>query len=333
MNYKYLIFVLLFLFVGCSNHSTPQKKVIPSWYTKSPKNNITIYGYGTSVSLKNAKMQAREEIAKSIRVNVRSEYQTMLESKNEVIQKKIKQTISEYTNIVLEDISVDKIEEHDQLWYVRMKYLNLPVVEQIRLAFEKNKLSKMKICNPLYYSEFSKKLKKVFGYTPNYIIFYKNGIFFINMYKHNFILDIKQIHQFFFIHENPDILFHASKENLIAGEYFHFIIDHRKDRYISLLQIDEDGKVIVHFGNVVSDRIIYPNLGMYEGLEAGILNNKDKALEMYIVVSCQDRKNFAKYEEVSLDYMINNDALRFPHLFDELNECEYSSLILKTTKK
>ncbi len=315
-----------------------QAQKTPSWYLKNSSNSTIIYGYGSSNILEDAKSKAREDIAKSIKVKIQSSLsmttksKKSLQSSNEIFTQQTEHSIAEYTNIILTDIKIDKYIQIDNDWFVRMSYTNLPIIQQIGKTFSSIKLKEMNKTNPLINCSFSENLKISLGYIPNYTIFFKNDLFFVNIQKYNFILSNNDIRKFFFLTSSGNIKIHSSKKQLKDGDYFHFDITHTNEGYISLIQIDEEGKIIVHFDNLTAQKIIYPNLEMFEGLQAGILNNKDTAVEMYLAVSCKEKSNFAIYEQVGLNYNNNSDAIRFPHLYNSIEKCDYSSIIIRTDK-
>lgn len=340
MSYKLLIvFLLILSFQGCKEEpkvSNFQK--LPSWYFKNSSDSTTIYGYGSSNTLKKAKSNAREDIAKSIKVKINSSLtMTSMSEKSSMLHKELfsqqtKHSISEYTDMILSDIKVDKYIQVNNIWYVRMSYINLPIVEQIKKTFDSKKLVKMKKHNPLVNCNFSKNLKVSFGYIPNYTIFFKDAIFFINIQNNNFILSNSDIKQFFFSKLNDNIKLYTKNKHLKEGDYFHFSITHTNDNYVSLIQIDELGKIIVHFDNLKAKQITYPNLELFEGLQSGITNNQNSAVEMYLAISCKEKNNFAIFEQVGLNFNEKQNATRFPNLYNLINSCEYSSLIIRTTK-
>ncbi len=344
MNYKivklFTLILLLLSFQGCKEQVKVENKVqeVPNWYLKNSFNSTTIYGYGSSNILENAKSNAREDIAKSIKVKIQSSLSMTTstnkssKSNNEYFEQQTQHSISEYTDMILTDIKIDKYIQINDNWYVRMSYINLPTIQQIKKTFNATNLKEMNKSNPLVYSNFSKNLKVSFGYIPNYSIFYKNGIFFINIQNHNFILSNADIKQFLFSVNNKSIELLSSKQQLKNGDYFHFNINHLDDNYISLIQIDEVGKIIVHFDNLKAKQITYPNLEVFEGLQAGIINNKDTVVEMYLAISCKEKNNFTVFEQIGLNFNTNQDALRFPNLYNLINKCDYSSSLLRTIK-
>ncbi len=344
MNYKFIqlliTLLLLFSFQGCEKYLSVENKIqeTPSWYLKNSSNSTTIYGYASSATLNNAKSNAREDIAKSIRVKIQSSLSISTLSNNsselneEEFSQQTKHSISEYTNTILTGIRLDKYTQIDKTWFVRMSYINLSTIQQIKKKFALTKLKVMNSNNPLISSTFSKNLKVSFGYIPNYTIFYKNGLFFLNIQKHNFILKDTDIKQFFFSKGDETIQLNTSSKYMKDGDFFHFSITNKNDNFISLIQIDEVGKVVVHFNNLKTKQIIYPNLKLFEGLQVGIINDKDSAVEMYLAISCKEENNFAIFEQVGLNFNKRKDALRFPNLYNLINKCNYSSLIINTSK-
>lgn len=344
MNYKiiklFTVFFLLLSFQGCKEQVKVENQVqkTPNWYLENSSSSTIIYGYGSSNTIEDAKSKAREDIAKTIKVKIQSSLSMTTKTKksskfnSEDFTQQTQHSIDEYTNMILTNIKMNKHIQVNNTWFVRMSYTNLPIIQQIKKTFTSTKIKEMPESNPLINSNFSKNLKVSFGYSPNYTIFFKNDLFFLNIQNHNFILSINDIKKFFFSINNPNIKLISSKKQLKSGDYFHFDITHSNNGYISLIQIDEEGKIIVHLDNLTAKNIIYPNLEMFEGLQAGILNNKDTAVEMYLAVSCKEKTNFAIFEQIGLDFNKNIDALRFPNLYNLINKCNYSSLIMRTDR-
>ena len=341
MNYRFILALisLLFVFEACQEQPNVNQKVqeSPSWYLEPSKNSTVIYGYATSSSLDNAKLNAREDIAKSIKVKIQSSFSLVSKSKetslsNEVLTQDTQHSISEYTDMILTDVKLKKSVKINDKWFVKMSYTNLPIVQQIKKRFYGVELERMNKDNLLANTNFSKRLKKEFGYIPKYTIFYKNGIFFLNIKRDNFILLNAKIKQFFFVKNNKNIEFKISKKQLKIGDYFNFTINHKNDNFISLIQVDELGKIIVHFDNLQTKKLVYPNPKIYEGLQAGILNNKNEAIEMYLAVSCKEKNNFTVFDQVSFKYNSNEEAYRFPNLYNLIDKCDYSSLVTRTTR-
>ena len=62
---------------------------------------------------------------------------------------------------------------------------------------------------------------------------------------------------------------------------------------MSLIQVDEEGRIIVHIDNKKikkNNNLVYPNLQIYNGLEAGIVNMSSNIQEEYILAVCSGEK-------------------------------------------
>jgi len=336
----FTLLLLLLFFQGCKEQVKVKNEIqiVPNWYLKNSLNSTIIYGYGSSKILENAKSKAREDIAKIIKVKIQSSFSMTTsankssKSNNENFTQQTQSSISEYTDMILTNIKIDKYIQVRDTWFVRMSYINLSTIHQIKKTFTATKLKEMDKSNPLINCNFSKSLKVSLGYIPSYSLFFKNGLFFLNIKEYNFILLDNDIKKFFFSKSNANIKLTSSKKQLKIGDYFHFKIINTKNDYVSLIQIDEEGKIIVHFDNLTAKNMTYPNLTMFEGLQAGILNNNNTAVEMYLAVSCKEKNNFTIFEQVGLNFNENKDAIRFPNLYNTIRKCDYSSIVIRTNR-
>jgi len=348
---KIFILFLTLIFLGCKNIPIPKKNniievpkkdtnnTLPSWYFKIPLHQYEIIGYGSGLSIEEAKTNARSDISKSLIVTIKSELNTnhtIKEHGNNFNEtKEFQSHITEYTNIILADAKLRKYQKINGTFYVALSYINLPLTEKIYLKLKDTKLQPIDKRSIYNYSLFSEQLNKKFKYIPSYSLIFKDGLYYVNLNNKLFVINNSDLPLFFISKENKNIDFKISSKQLKSGDFFHFTIRSKLNGYISLLQVDEDGRIIVHLDNRENRspfKFTYPNLELYNGLEAGIINEKNNVQENYILAICSNKLNLASYEHISLDYNINKTSLRFSRLDNLISECEYSAIITHIQK-
>jgi len=348
---KILILFLTLVFIGCGSNPIPKKintievskKTIsdsfPSWYFKIPLNKYEVIGYGSGLSMEEAKTNARSDISKSLIVTIKSELNTshtIKEHGNDFNEtKEFQSHITEYTNIILADAKLKKYQKINGTFYVALSYINLPLTEKIYLKLKDTKLKPIDKRSIYNYSLFSERLNEKFKYIPSYSLFFKDGLYYVNINNKLFVINNSDLPLFFISKENKNIDFKISSKQLKSGDFFYFTIESKLNGYISLIQVDEDGRVIVHLDNLENNsnhKFTYPNLEIYNGLEAGIINEKNNVQENYILAICSNKLNLSSYEYISLDYNTNETSLRFTSLDKVISRCEYNAIIIHVQK-
>ena len=349
---KFLFICSTLLLMGCGNNPSPKKSSIvkplkqitnnslPFWYFKLPLNQYEIIGYGSGSSLEEAKTNARNDIAKSILVHIKSVsifYHTVTEKNKDFNQTKVvKSNIQEYTNIVLSEAKMIKSQKKDNKFYVALSYINLPLKDKVFREFKDYKLKHMNTKSIYYHSLFSEILKSKIGYIPHYDLIFKDGLYYLDIGNKLFVMQNSDLKLFFFNVSNPNIDFTVSSKSLKVNDFFHFNITSKKQGYLSLIEVDEEGRVIIHIDNKSVNKnqhLTYPDLKIYNGLEAGIINISHNIQEEYILAVCSEKINLSLFEHIDISYNTNNQALRYPKLNALISNCDYSAIILKIKRR
>lgn len=193
----------------------------------------------------------------------------------------------------------------------------------------------MDTLNPYYKSYFSRKLQEYYDFVPKYTIEYKHNLFFVRINSKSILLNEKDIKLLFFETSFPSIMILSNKKNLANEAYFHIQTRINKEGYLSLFNIDEEGKVITLYSNKLhtKGKYIFPDLDLYDGLQAKVPSNANQSVEFYIAVLCEEVNDFAIFDNVSdKTYNTNDNAVRFNLLYPLLKKCDYASTLIKISK-
>ncbi len=332
MPYKiFSAFLLALLFFGCANTPKP-----PSWYLTPSKSSSKIFGYGSGASLEIAKNRAREDIATSLNVHIKSEFTINAQRDINSTKQDIKSSLHSYSEVVLSQIKLLHSEHLDDMYYVALMYENLPLAQKVYQSLKATRLQKMPQEHFYAQTLFSKSLKKLFGYTPKYELFFKDSLYFLHIAAKVFPLKESDLKYFFFEKESEDISLEASSKRLHVSNYFHFTLQNSKAGFVSLLEVDEEGRVIVHLDNQkmpIKSTKLYPDSELYEGLQAGIVNHKERVNEQFIALLCHKKVDLTLFENASQSFNENKQAMRYSELSKIIDGCEYTSVILKIIRE
>jgi len=342
--FRLLFFTISILLVTTNSYAKP-----PEWFGNLTVENNTVIGYGSGKSRKAAMVNARGDIAASINVKVTSQYNQTQELKNNEYKNEITNKTSEEVDVRLNGLKTLKSTESDGVHYVALSFDARSLTVKLREMFVNGvKFSHIESTNPYAHTLFASELKGAISsgitYTPEYDIVWNNGAYKLIINNNEFFLTANDVQKFLISHKNKvisiDLMHHTrsgykSIEKIKAGDYFHINVKHASSGYLTLLNIDEEGKVSVMFdnkrvGDVTTET--YPNLDEYEGLMTEVLNNKDSAIESYVAVLCSKTKRFLEFKEISESVNTDNNSLRFPALYKKIAGCDFASSLLKTRR-
>jgi len=355
-NYKHYlnILYLLFFYTGCgfiyyqqieSNNKITHQHQAPKWFHSQEFFNNTkpfeIIGFGDGCSFEEARIKARNEIAKQIKIMLKSNFSIneRLKSNDDKEEEKyslnIQNKVSEQTSVELDDVIQINSERINNHTYVALKYIHLPTAKKIKYKLDLN--GKFNCNNKTNNIEFlsktplMKKLKRVFGCEPKIEIVYKNSNWYISVEQ-----ILTRIPAFEFIdlwtgYSDHAIKIKTSKNFLNKGDIFQIKIDIFKQGYLSLFDIYHTGQTVILINNQKinkSQQLIYPDHKRFEGLEADIPLNQNHSKDLYISMLCSNFKDFSRYEPIDEKYLATNQSFYFGHLLEDMKGCHIASEIV-----
>ena len=336
-RYQAILSVLLCLaLVGCVASPEKEQESTPTWYLTLQKNSSQIIGYGSGASLEIAKSIARNDIATSLKVSIKSDFTMKSVEHGNRAKRDVSSSMKEYTEVLLTDAKVLHSQELAGVFYVALVYDNLPLAQKVYRKLANTPLEKMRYDDFYYDAHFSKTLFSLFGYIPKYDLFFKNSLYYLYISDAVFVLSDSDLKRFFFEKESDTITLKASSKRLHVNDYFHFTLKTKKEGYVSLLEVDEEGRVIVHIDNIkmkADEKQTYPDLDIYDGLQAGIVNQNDTVDEQYMMLLCPKKIDLSLFEHISDSFNENKKAMRYCELSKMLMKCDYTSILLKTVKE
>ena len=341
------IFCILFL-VGCTTNA--QLSAGPDWYKNRTllKNSDEYIGYGQGIQHKDAVLQAKSELALSIKSNINYILNSRVETTNDQVVKSTQSATSIQSNLTLSDIKSVKQEKVGNMFFVAYKYSNLPVIDKIS---NKNIALKCTLKQHSYLSQtpliksianrlFSKDQHEK-GCQPDFEVIYKQGNWHLMLMQKNekramFALSENDFKLLFTSVADNAIGLDLSKSNLRAGELYHINLNVKKAGYLSLFYLSGDGQIQALTENkpmLSSSEFSYPDLTKYDGLAAETNQNNNFSQDLILAVLCKNKQDFSLLPSMTNDIVDTSTQYLFKATMKQINECRVSSKILKITGK
>jgi len=317
--------ILKTILLGVTLLSTLQASP-PSWYVKNSINakNYEYIGYGEAKSKERAKKLARVDIANSLHIDIKVSSELKTSQQNDNYNESMQQKIEEKTDISLDGVEVVKSSYADGIYYVALKYINLPFAKKVKMQFrDVTKIAK-ESNHYLKKTLLLQELKKEFGFYPK-----------VNISRGNLLIADKS---FKISKDTVKKLFSSQSSRFIKlkiplrlenSEYYFVEVESKKRGYLTLLQIYEDGGTSLLFSNKKikkGEKFEYPNREEYDGLQAYLTKTQIKAKDMTMAIVCKEKKEFDYFDNIS----IYNEkyAKLYGKIFDMIDGCEVSSQIV-----
>lgn len=302
----------------------------PSWYISGnikTKHNEYI-GYGSGESKAEAKQNAKSDISDSIQSTIKSSLSISSQEINDNYTSNVTSKIESYSSIELSDLKVIKSVHIDDKWYIALKYVSLPFAKKVRKKFTSvNNLAK-ETNEYLKSTMLLKELKKEFGFYPK-ITIDKNILMIEN---ESFPISSTTLRKLFSSKISKNITLDVPKK--MKHEEFYFIkIKPKKNAYMTLVQIYENGESSILFDNkkvTKNQNIIFPNPDEYNGLEAYLNDDSIKSKDLTIVVLCKDNRDFSYFDYMSTSK--ESYAKVYGKMFDAIDGCETASKIMRINR-
>lgn len=272
----------------------------PSWYPVDSKETIIAYGDGDNL------IDAKENAFKN------------LVSNHNVAK-----------NITMTDIEILKQEILENHYFLKIKYVNLPIIEQLTNALKKvvfkidDEQNKYLLNTPLL-----KELNKRFGYFPHITLEGK----YINLQGADFLVKDNEFVNLFAKITSDDIEIKINKD-LKNNERYFIQVSPLEDGYVTLLQILDYTNVDILFSNkkLVKDKFtIFPNFKLSDGLEVSLDDPKDKAQILTMAIICKDQKDFSDFNNIFFD--VTSKKYMLSKLITQIDDCNYTTVLTNITK-
>jgi len=302
--------ILIFSFIFSFLFATPK------WFYSLDNNKSNYYiGYGEGKNIKEAKMNALNDISSQIEIKIKSEFESNINN----YKKNISQKLNLSTNANLTDYKVLKVENKDNKYYVAIGYENIPNIDKFIKKLPKNtKISQNYFLNNTYLGKYIKEKTgkfikfHIFNKDNKWYIGYNNKIQILdkNMFNKLYISmgEIKTNHKYNIFH-NDDII-----KVYIKAPF---------DGYVTLFDVDSKGSVYILLSQKLKKGW---NEIKNEDFELQAYTDKKEDFEMYVAVFMKNRENFTQFSSV----LNPNNNRDFGILIDTIKNYNFATLKIIT---
>jgi len=290
---------------------------MPKWFYHLQNGKANYYiGYGIGDTLKEAKINALNDISSQIETKIKSVFKSDINNYN----KNVSQNIKTSTMANITDYKVLKIDQENNKYYIAIGYENIPNIDKFIQKLPKNpKISTNKFLNATYLGEY---IKQKVGKYVAFDIFYKDSKWYISYDNIIQILDKEWFKKLFITYGNR--LKTNNKYNLFnSGDIIKIYYNAKSDGYVTLFDVDSNGGVYILINQKVKKG--WNELKNAEfNLEA--YTDKKEDFEMYVVIFGKIPQNFSQFS-LALNPNDNHD---FGILLRILNKYDFNTLKIIT---
>lgn len=350
------IFLLQFIFVFCTTNIAFAS--FPDWFVKKniEAEEHEVIGYGVGKTLEEAIDGAKKDIAlfesrPTVRILNRSK-----EGKNTSIQWSIQWV---KVDIVVTDTETIKQEPREGEWYVAVKCDNQP--------FEKKFAKKMrqpcgneKQNRYLQQTPLVKAINKELKCEPDLRILRKNNVWYMsynklilpltNDYKKlyfssnlehlkkilipsNTTTDFKRL----FVSTSSDtVIIKPLQDEILEGSELNFIASAKRDGYISLIGVYENGEVFVVSANQQinpNKELIIPDPSNDHEIVSRLLTPRKLTSDLYIALYSKNIIDLSRIQQGGGKIEKDEEHFNFGELLNILDENEFSSVLISAKPK
>jgi len=305
---RILIFSFIFSFLFAT----------PNWFYNISNNKQNYYiGYGEGKTIKEAKINALNDISSQIQTKIKSEFESNINN----YKKNVSQKLNSSTNANLSDYKVLKVVNEDNKYYVAIGYENIPNIDKFIKKLPKNpKTSNNKFLNNTYLGKY---IKEKTGKFVKFHIFNKDNKWYIAYGDKIQILDKKMFDKLYI--SMGEIKTNHKYNIFHNDDIIKVYVKVPFSGYVTLFDVNSKGEVYVLMTNRVKKGW---NEIKSSDFDLQAYTNKKEEKEMYVAVFTKNKPNFTQFSSI-LDTNNNRD---FGILINTLKNYKFSTLKIITKK-
>lgn len=339
---------ILIFFTGCSNKEILDKKAIvtqqkvlnkitnyPQWYKTQniiPKKSYEAIGYGHGKTIKEAKSNAKENIALEIVSHVESKYESISTDKYRHSKSELKVS----TQLDLQALRIVRKEYKNNHYFIALMYENLDLSQKIKKTLKLTKCTNENVNSYMSQTILHKKITSALECQLDMKIDRKNNAWYLKYKEHLFLLNEDEFEELFITTKSKYISLNPSRTRLREGDRYHFNIATQDKSYVTIFNVYQNGIVtILTNSHKINKNLRLPKMNATIGFESGLFENNPNTLDLYIAVKSKQPLDVSRFEEVSYGFenKSNKMAFKFDELIEFIDAYEYSSVLIRTKVK
>jgi len=336
---KLIIFILISMFlIGCGNPKPTQKLIkAPEWYTHHQlhsKVKYEMFGYGQGTTIKEAKSNAKEDIAQTLISKIDSSFTSTTTTHNNLYTKQEKASLKVTSKLNLHNLKTIKQEQLSGIFYVSLKYKNLDLDYRVKTTIGDYTCNDEKIDNYLQKTSLLKKLTSSLGCELNFKLDRRNEAWYLKYKEHLFLLSNDEFEELYVSTASEYISMKSSKRVLYDGDSFYFTFNSKKSGYITFIDVYENGVVtLLQESTPIKKTLQIPSKKSENYFEAGLVEEGTNTYDLYVAIYSEKPLDMSRFMYASEELAESEVAYKFDELIEFLNGYEYSNVLLRTKIK
>ena len=328
LKIKIIILPLLIILVSCT-HLT----VLPDWFGKLPHNDYEIIGYGIGNSVEEATARANKDIALYIRTHISSESFFEETLTDEEYSRKAKVILQEHTHVVLSEVVTIKQEHAGGIWYVAVRYENLPFEEKIAKRLRLSECIKESQNRYLSRTPLIRSINKELNCELDFKLTRNHGVWYISYDKVMVPLNRKNFERLFISYESYGISLIPSKTELVAADIFSFAFQSSQSGFASLLNICEDGEVFIISANQpikANKETTIPDPSGEMELFAGLPHEGRPTYDLYTLIISNNKIDLSRIQQAGNKVEKGARHFKFDEVLSLMDEYDFSTVLIRS---
>jgi hypothetical protein len=334
---RYITLVLALLsFISCGvpnpAHISHDRNY-PSWYankTLTPHTKYEVLGYGEGVTLKEAKSNAKEDIAQSLISKVESSF---MSSSND-IKTTTKSNLKVTSRLNLQNLKIVKQEQRDGVFFIALSYENLDLAYRIKKTLKLSSCQDERVGVYISTTPLYKKIVSAIGCKLDFRLDRQNAAWYLKYKENKFLLNDDEFEELFVDRQNRSFSFKSSKRVLKDKESFYFTFNSKKSGYITLLDVYENGIVTLLQPSIrITKTLQIPPKNSQNYFEAGLVQNGVDTYDLYVAIFSKKPLDMSRFEYANSDLASSEVAYKFDELIENLDNYNYATILLRTKAK
>ena len=306
----------------------------PSWYGSLPNANpYVIIGYGEGKSFEEAKINAKNDIAKTIASQINSSFEIQTSLKNGDVNHKAQENISETTQLSLFDVKIIEKAVIAGDFFVALSYENLPLSSKLVQVGGKA------LCGEphpyLLQTPIFKNISRELNCSVGAQVTRDNNQWYLGHNQYRSIIKRSDLHELMIETSKKGLHVRASRSEVKENESYSLQIDGIQNHgYLSLFDLYDDGRVVVVEKNIDLSKlhknaVIYPDDFKKDlELSGGVLEAGKDTLDLYVVLISDEPLKLSSFLLMGQNIEKSEIAFAFDKLLSLMQENSFATTVV-----
>ena len=293
-------------------------------------NKYDVVGYGQGTTLNEAQANAKEAIAQSMVSKVDSSFTSIATEAGGTSRAQLKIT----SNLNLQNVQTLRQKQINGLFFVAMTYENLDLAYRVKTTLGDLQCTDESVNTYMRQTPVFNSILASTQCALDLRLNRRNGAWYLTYQESLFLLSDDEFEELYVTVFNDDFEFRSNKNVLVEGDSFFFTFNAKKEGYITLLDVYENGIVtLIQASTPIKEGLQIPSKESSNYFEAGTLKEGEDTHDLYVALYSDKPLEMSRFTYADEDLASSESAYKFDELIELMNRHNYSSLLLRTKTK